>query len=166
MFGSEKIAVDFGSTNTVVAAAGPEGVRILHLPGLGREQPSAYPALIPTAIYSPSPQPVSWLPWRRPALQIGQQALLRNFDGCSPAFAQGLKRALADHPHQPISRSGETPITAHQATEGFLRELLNSVRRHDHLWRITDLTIPAPVGFYETYRAELQKIGRHLSTLR
>jgi molecular chaperone DnaK (HSP70) len=163
MFGSGKIAVDFGSTNTVVAVAGPEGVRILHLPGLGREQPSAHSALIPTAVHYPaSPRPNAWLPWQRIRPQIGQQALHRNFDGCSPGFAQGLKRALADRPHQQATRCGETPISAHRATEDFLREILKSIRRHDRIWRIADLTIPTPVGFYETYRAELQQIGRRL----
>ena len=46
-----QLAVDFGTTNTVVTLVEAGNVRILHLPELGRQQPVEQTALIPTAVH-------------------------------------------------------------------------------------------------------------------
>ena len=45
-----QLAVDFGTTNTVVAIVEAGDVRVLHLPGIAREQPIERFPLIPSAI--------------------------------------------------------------------------------------------------------------------
>jgi molecular chaperone DnaK (HSP70) len=156
-------AVDFGTTNTVVAAALEGDVRVIHLPHLGREQPSEQSFLIPSAVHV-SQTERSWLRFfRRRMLEvrIGQQALNRNFDGRSPGFEQSFKLHLGSQPHRPAARVGTQELSVREVARLFLEELLAAIARQ-YGDRVTHLTIPAPVGFYEGYRAELQAIVRRL----
>jgi molecular chaperone DnaK (HSP70) len=156
-------AVDFGTTNTVVAMAQEGDVRVIHLPGLCREQPTEQPLLIPSAVHVSQGEQI-WLGlFRRRALEvrIGQLALNRNFDGRSPGFEQSFKLHLGSQPHRPAARVGTQELSVREVTRLFLEELLSAMA-HQHGNRITHLTIPAPVGFYEGYRAELQAITRRL----
>ncbi len=161
-----QIAIDFGTTNTVVAVAEAGGVRVVRLPGVGREQPAEQTPLVPTAVYVREMMR-RWLFFRRyaPQVFIGQAALNRNFDGSSPAFAQSFKRHLGSQPHRPVIRKEARELSVREVSELFLRELLRAVRRETGV-RPDDLTIPTPVGFYETYRAELQAIARRLGVRR
>jgi molecular chaperone DnaK (HSP70) len=155
-------AIDLGTTNTVVAVAEGESVRIVPLPGLIREQPVEQSPLIPSAIHVRESER-RWLFFRRPALEvcIGQPALQRNPDGRSPGFARSFKRYLGNQPHRPAARAGHRELSVREVTRRFLRELLRAARRQSGQ-RVTSLTIPAPVGFYESYRAELQALARGL----
>ena len=97
---SNHLAIDFGTTNTVVAVArAGSGVRVLHLPDIARaeaqpDEPQS--ALIPTAVHlSQVTRPYLFL-FRRydPQVVIGRRALDQNYDGRSPAFAQSFKPLL------------------------------------------------------------------------
>jgi molecular chaperone DnaK (HSP70) len=161
-----RLAIDFGTTNTVVAVVEEGSVRVVHLPGLGREQPTEQSPLVPSAVHI-SEAMRRWLFFRRyaPQVLIGQQALNQNYDGRSPAFAQSFKRFLASQPHRSLVRAGTEELSVREITYLFLRELLKAVRRQLRA-RFTDLTIPAPVGFHETYRAELQAVAERLGIRR
>jgi molecular chaperone DnaK (HSP70) len=160
---STQWAVDFGTTNTVVAVAEEGNVRVVPLTGLGREQPTSQSVLIPSAIHVQETRE-RWL-WffSRPGLEvrIGQQALNRNYDGRSPAFDQSFKLHLGSQPHRPAVRLKTAPLTVREVTRLFLRELLAAIEAQSGR-PARELTIPAPVGFYEAYRAELQTLVRHL----
>lgn len=159
-------AVDFGTTNTVVAVAEEGSARVLHLPELARELPTEQSPLIPSAVQVMETVR-QWLFFRFRAQQvrIGQSALNGNPDGRSPAFAQNLKRYLSSQPHRPALRAGPKELSIRDATCCFLRELLAAAARQVRA-RVTDLTIPAPVGFFEPYRAELQTLVKQLGVPR
>lgn len=155
-------AIDLGTTNSVVALAEEGSVRVLHLPDIGRTLPTDQSPLIPSAVHV-SEVTQRWLCFRRRTRQvrIGQQALSRNFDGRSPAFAQSFKRILASQPHRPIARVGSRELSVRDVTQLFLQHLFRAVERESGE-RLRDLTIPAPVGYHEHYRAELQALARPL----
>jgi len=160
-------AIDLGTTNTVSAMADETGVHLVHLPHIVREMPSPMSPLVPSAVYLYQTRR-RWL-WffHRNVLQvlIGQLALDQNFDGQSPSFAQGFKRFLGGESQRPIARVEHQHFSVREVTRMFLRELLNALRQQSQR-RIADLTVAAPVGFYETYRAELQAIVKSLGVKR
>jgi molecular chaperone DnaK (HSP70) len=155
-------AIDLGTTNTVVASEEEGSVRTLTLPDLGRTLPVEQSPLIPSAVhvYETNDRFLWFFRRRQRHVLIGQQALSRNYDGRSPAFAQGFKRVLANEPHRTMLRVREThDYSAREVARLFVQQLLAAIRRH-HGDRVTDLTIPAPVGYYEQYRAELLGLAR------
>ena len=71
-----------------------------------------------------------------------------------------FKRVLANEPHRTMLRVRETTdYSAREVARLFLQELLAAIRR-ERGEKVSDLTIPAPVGYYEQYRAELQALAR------
>src|SRR5687768_5279900 len=88
----EQWAIDLGTTNSVVAMAEGGSARLVHLRDITRKLPVDQSPLIPSTVHlSEEHQKFLWL-FRRKCLvaYIGQQALGRNFDGRSPAFAQSF----------------------------------------------------------------------------
>ncbi len=162
-----QLAVDFGTTNTVVTSVEAGTVRILHLPGLVREQPLDQSPLIPTAVHlAETVQPWLFFPRRVRQVRIGQEALNQNYGNYAAqarTFAQSFKPLLGEQAHRPVARL-EGEVSVQEATFLFLRELLRAVRRQGQ--RVTDLTIPTPVGYYEPYRAALGAIARRLKVRR
>jgi molecular chaperone DnaK (HSP70) len=159
-------AIDFGTTNTVVAVADAGSIRVVHLPEVARALPTEQSPLIPTAVHVQ--ETVQWWFFFRRAVRevrIGQAALNRNADGQSPAFSQSFKPYLALQPHRPALRDGKKERSVRELTGLFLKELLAAVRRQCHA-AVTDLTIPAPVGFHETYRAELHGLVKQVGVRR
>jgi molecular chaperone DnaK (HSP70) len=155
-------AIDLGTTNTVVAEAEEGSVRVVPLTGLTREQPIDQSPLIPSAVFVRESLR-RWLFFRRRVSEvvIGQQALNRNLDGRWPGFARSFKRHLGSQPHRPAARLGMRELSVREVTQRYLHELLRAVRRQSGR-RVTCLTMPAPVGYYESYRAELQALSRGL----
>jgi molecular chaperone DnaK (HSP70) len=155
-------AIDLGTTNTVVAEAEEGSVRVVPLSGLTREQPVEQSPLIPSTVCVRETLR-RWLFFRRTVSEvfIGQQALNRNLDGRWPGFARSFKRYLGSQPHRPAARLGTRELSVREVTRWYLQELLRAVRRQRGE-RVTSLTMPAPVGFYESYRAELQALTRGL----
>jgi molecular chaperone DnaK (HSP70) len=165
---AQKWALDLGTTNSVVAMEDGGSVRVVPLSGLGRTLPVDQSPLIPSAVHVyDAPEKILWFFNRnRRHTLIGQQALSRNFDGHSPAFAQGFKRALALEPHRIMLRVGQREeYSAREVARSFLREMLRAIQQQFHE-KLTDLTIPSPVGYYEQYRAEVQAIARSLGIKR
>lgn len=163
----DKWAIDFGTTNSVVAQESGGSVRALTFAGISRTLPVEQPALIPTSIHA-FEEVWGWGIFKRRKIRvvIGQQAISRNFDRCSPAFAQSFKPALGSAPHRAVARvSDSRTLSAREGSRYFLQELFVQLREQ-HGLKIEDLTIPAPVGFFEQYRAELQSITRSLKVRR
>ncbi|MBM3457831.1 MAG: Hsp70 family protein [Armatimonadetes bacterium] len=160
-------AIDLGTTNTVVATEQDGSVRAVYVADLARRLPVEQFPLIPSAIHVLEERGPWWTFFKRTRRAlIGQPALSRNFDGRSPAFAQSFKPLLAAEPHRALVRIGEGPqLSVRDVTHLFLKELLTALRR-EHRAKITDLTIPAPVGYFEQYRAELQASLRRLGVRR
>jgi len=163
-----RLAVDFGTTNTVVTLAEAGTVRILHLPGLAREQPLDQSPLIPTAVHlAETVQSWCFFPRRVRQARIGQEALNQNYGNYAAharTFAQSFKPLLGEQAHRPIARLAGEELSAQEATFLFLRELLRAVRRQG--LPVTDLTISTPVGYYEPYRAALGAIAKRLKVRR
>src|SRR5688572_6438279 len=154
-------AIDLGTTNTVVAMEEGGSVRAVHLPDISRTLPVEQSPLIPSAVHV-NEIPKRWLFFKRMVRQTlaGQQALSRNYDGRSPCFAQSFKPLLASEPHRPILHlPGGKDLTVREVCHLFVQEVLASIRR-EFKTKPTDLTIPAPVGYFEQYRAELQLMAR------
>jgi len=159
-------AVDLGTTNTVVAVADEDGVRVLHLPGLSREQPVPNQLVVPSAVCAwESARP--WLLGRRRVRQVcvGQDALDQNPDGTAANLALEFKRFLACEPHRPAVRLDSGDLSVREVTRLFIQHLLEAAAVQ-HPAPVMDLTMPAPVGYYEPYRAELQALARGLGVRR
>jgi molecular chaperone DnaK (HSP70) len=140
---------------------------VVHLPDLSRTLPTEQSPLIPSAVHV-SETARRWLFFFRRCIRqtvVGQQALSRNYDGHSPAFAQGFKRYLAGQPHRPAARLGGKELSTREIACLFLQEVLGAVKKQART-KITDLTIPSPVGYYEHYRAELHSLSRRLGVRR
>jgi molecular chaperone DnaK (HSP70) len=160
-------ALDLGTTNSVVAKAEGGDVRVVSLPSLGRALPTDQSPLIPSTVHvSEVSERFLWFfKLKRQEVLIGQRALDRNYDGRSPSFAQSFKRYLGHQSHRVALRSGDADITIRECTRLYLRELLKAMQEYSGD-KITDLTIPAPVGYFEHYRAELQALARSLGVQR
>ena len=159
------IAVDFGTTNSVVAVAEEGSVRVVALPSIAREQPTTQATLVPTCVVVREKQRRLWpLFWcTEPEALIGQAALAR-LD--APSFAQSFKRALAGEPHRQVATVLGRGVTAHEAAYLFLRELTGAARTALGARTLESLTITAPVGYFDTYRAELQGLAKRLGAKR
>jgi len=160
-------ALDLGTTNSVVARAEAGDVRVISLPDLGRALPTDQSPLIPSAVHvSEATERFLWFfKRRRREVLIGQRALDRNYDGRSPAFAQSFKRYLGHQSHRVALRHDGEEVTIRECVRLFLEQLLAAMREYAGA-KITDLTIPAPVGYFEHYRAELQTLARSLGVQR
>ncbi len=144
-------------------------MRVLHLPGLAREQPAAQSPLIPSAVHVRETEQ-RWLGFRRRGrmISLGQSALSQNYGGhaaVSKGFAQSFKPLVSSQPHRPLLRAGDREFSARETAFLLLRGLLAAVRTHERC-RADDLTMTVPVGCFETYRAELQAIARRLNVRR
>jgi molecular chaperone DnaK len=107
----------------------------------------------------------NWGPTRRWALgelaDIGQKALDLNASGLRAGFAAGFKRSLAKAALRQVTAIAGRSYDARDVTWLFLRGLIKSARELGV--DLSDaLTMTAPVEAFESYRAELQAIGRRL----
>src|SRR2546423_2047478 len=106
-------AIDLGTTNSVVAVAAHGDVRVVHLPEISRALPTEQSPLIPSAVHV-AEATKRWLYFfrrRTREVSIGQQALNRNYDGRSPAFAQSFKRYLGHESHRTALRYGNQELS-------------------------------------------------------
>ncbi len=146
-------AIDFGTSNTTVCEDHAGDPHIVNLRELAKEEPLTQTPVIPSA--------VCLLDAHGEKTLIGQEAVNYNWDGAATGFAQGFKRYLGSESTRPMAQVSGTTFTCREVTAFFFREL---VRRLEAQFRepVRDLTVAAPMGFYETYRAELQTICRRL----
>jgi molecular chaperone DnaK (HSP70) len=160
-------AIDLGTTNSVVARAQDRDVRVVHLPELGRVLPTDQSPLIPSAVHVSDVYKKFLYFFKRKVQEvaIGQRALDRNYDGRSPAYAQSFKRYLGHQSHRTALRCGDREFSVRQVTGMYLKEVIAAIQRQSGE-KVTDLTIPAPVGYFEHYRAELQSLAREVGVKR
>ena len=158
---------------------GAARAELVELPQICRrgevDDPVLAPRVIPTATQLQPPSDLWTHLGQHPLLArrvlwgrwgtIGQPAVDRNLASPSPAFVPGFKRHLGPASLAVLARSGDTTWTARDVARVFLRELIAEAARATGE-RIRDLVITVPVEAYESYRAELSAIARHLGVTR
>ncbi len=170
-------ALDLGTTNSGVARwdATHGQPQLVELPDVCRspsgEDPLEAPRLVPSAVHMLEKPGLldrlgSWPPVARRMFLgrravIGRPALEKNYGVAHPSFVPAFKPALSSEALRPLARVGRHSITAREAAQAYLRELLVSVK-HATGQRIRDLVVTSPVSAFETYRAEVQGILRSL----
>lgn len=174
-------ALDLGTTNTGVARWDDSRgqPQLVDLPSVcrkpeGRERLEA-PRLVPSAVDLVADPGLldrigRWPPLARRLFLgrqafIGRPALERNYGVVRPSFVPTFKPALSEEPLLPLARVRRRSVTAREAAQAFLRELLVEIkRRTGH--RVRDLVVTSPVTAFESYRAEVQDILRRLGVRR
>lgn len=144
-------SIDFGTSNTTICEDHTGDPHIVNLPDLAKVEPLTQTPVIPSA--------VCLLDGRGEKTLIGQEALSYNWDGSATGFAQGFKSHLSTESSRPMAQVGDTTFTCREVTRLYFSELIRHLESHFRE-AVTDLTIATPMGFYETYRAELQTIMR------
>jgi molecular chaperone DnaK len=174
-------ALDLGTTNTGVAHWDEKTgqPQLILLPNICRVPEGANtleaPRLVPSAVHvieSPGfwARLGGWPPIARRTFLghtalIGRPALERNNDSAHEAFAPTFKPSLERESLRPLARVGRRLFSAREIARLFLRELLVEVKQTTGQ-RIRDLVVTSPVAAFETYRAEVQEIGRALGIKR
>ncbi len=174
-------ALDLGTTNSGVARWDESLGRpqLVVLPGICRapeaDDPLEAPRLVPSAVHFVERPGLfdrlgSWPPLERRVFLgrrawIGRAALERNEGASRPSFVPAFKPALATEPLRPLARLGGQPLSARQAAQAFLRELLRELQAVTGS-RPRGLVVTSPVTAFEGYRAELQQILMRLGVPR
>ncbi|HYU31633.1 MAG TPA: Hsp70 family protein [Thermoanaerobaculia bacterium] len=174
-------SLDLGTTNCGVACWDESlgRPRLIELPAVCRKpeakDPLEAPRLVPSSVHflenlGTLDRLGSWPPLARRFFigrraLIGRQALERNEGVAHPSFVPTFKPALSDESLRPLARVGRESISARDAAQAFLRELLREVKRETG-HRIRDLVVTSPVMAFETYRAEVQQALRQLGVRR
>jgi len=169
------IAIDLGTTNTVVAHWNREldGPEILHLDSICRntakkkEIDDSY--TIPSTVYLLPPSEVQPFPlnyiFRRAKSRtgglIGMQAIQQDGGIYGQSFVNNFKSHMGKNSYQILGRLRKWSYTADDITRIFLHELFREIRRSKKL-KPHHVTFCVPVDFYEFYRAKLKKIAEGL----
>lgn len=175
--------LDIGTTNTSLGRwdAKSDRPHLIHLRGLVRQReesegggPGA-PEIIPSATQLIE-APGAWseltaggplggrLLWGRLA-HIGQQAIAKSDPVRPRGFVPSFKSALGREPLRPLTHLGGRSYSARDVAWHFLRELIAEAKRQTGE-RIRELTVTAPVGSYESYRAEVSGVLSRLGVRR
>lgn len=174
-------ALDLGTTNSGVAYWDESlgRPRLVELPAICRkpaaEDPLEAPRLVPSAVHFLEKLGLmdrlgSWPPLARRFFLgrralIGRPALERNEAVVHPSFVPTFKPGLSREALRPLARIGRESLSARDAAQAFLRELLREVQRATGD-RVRDLVVTSPVTAFETYRAEVQQALRQLGVRR
>lgn len=174
-------ALDLGTTNSGVACWDESlgKPRLVELPAICRRPDATDPLeaahLVPSAVHFLEKTGMldrlgSWPPLSRRFFLgrqtlIGRQALERNDGVVHPSFVPAFKPGLSGEALRPLARVGRESITARDAAQAFLRELLREVKRTTGK-RVRELVVTAPVMAFETYRAEVQRALNQLGVSR
>ena len=166
-------ALDLGTTNSGVACWDESlgRPRLIEVPAVCRKpeatDPLEAPRLVPSAVdFLDKPGLLdllgSWPPLARRFFigrraLIGRPALARNEGVVHPSFVPAFKPGLTEEPLRPLARIGRESLTARDAAQAFLRELLHEVKRTTG-HRLRELTVTSPVSAFEMYRAEVQDL--------
>ena len=146
-------AIDLGTSNTVVCEDRSGRPHVVNLPELVKLEPVTQTPVIPTCVCVMSADGKDVL--------IGQKAVEYNWDGKATGFVAGFKRYLGREAGRTLGRVGHRTVTAERAAELFLRELVAQLEEQSGK-EVRDVTIAAPAGVYEPYRAALQDIVRRI----
>lgn len=146
-------AVDLGTSNTVVCEDRSGHPHVVHLPEVVKLEPVTQTPVIPSCVCLMSTGDEDVL--------IGQEAVSYNWDGRAAGFVHGFKRYLGTEGGRTMARVGHRTVSANQAAEIFLRELFRALEETSDR-ELTDVTIAAPAGVFEPYRAKLHDIVRRV----
>ena len=168
----ERIAIDLGTTNTVVARwnEGLDAPEIMHIDSIcrntKREGDVDDSFTVPSCVYLQAPEEVYPFPlkylYRRFRSKtrglIGRRAVEKDGGLFSPRYVNHFKSYLGKNSYQFIGSLGKWKFTAEDITRIYLRELFDEIRRRKRI-RPSRVTFCVPVDFYEFYRARLQRLA-------
>jgi molecular chaperone DnaK len=170
---SKKIAVDFGTTNTVISIWNDKSHMpdILHLSSICRSQ-SSNKAIddsytIPSCVYlnipnNKYPFPLNFIyssRKKRTVAEIGSRALALADINYFSEFICGFKSELSNNSYKIVGGLDDVNFTAAEITQLFFKSLIQKIKKvHD----ISAITITTPVDSYEFYKATLKKIIQKL----
>lgn len=178
-------AVDFGTTNTLIAKWVGTHATTIALDELVEYEPAWQTPLVPSIVYFQ--QDTNRAIIGKPALAARE--IMRESDTfIMGPMARSFKKTLAQGSQRPVAQVGMESISARNCATVFLKELLNHAAEYERLrsspkktpaqmlkrllywWRkegqVTDLTMTVPVDSFEAYRAELAHIARKLGVSR
>lgn len=148
------IAVDFGTSNTVIARWNPatEQAETLALPGLSLSL-STVPPLVPSLIYLEKPQAEGAV--------VGQMVRDRGLDiPTDPRFFANIKRGIGTPLQGFLPDIDGQALSFEQLGEWFLRSLLTQVR--ETAGEEDSLVLTVPVDSFEAYRLWLGDVAKAL----
>ncbi|MGB3201615.1 MAG: Hsp70 family protein, partial [Nodosilinea sp.] len=148
------IAVDFGTSNTVIARWNPatEGPETLALPGLSLGL-GGVPPLVPSLVYVEQPQ--------ASGVVVGQAVRDRGLDiTADPRFFANIKRGIGAPLQGFLPDIDGQTLTFERLGEWFLRSLLTQVRQG--LGDDDSLVLTVPVDSFEAYRLWLSDVAKAL----
>ncbi len=149
------IAIDFGTSNTVVSRWNPatEQPETLKLPGLSLLS-AQNPPLIPSLIYIKNANEA--------AVLAGQEVRDNGLDiSRDPRFFSNFKRGIGAEVQGFLPELEDQIITFEQVGEWFLTEVINTVR--DIPLPVDALTFTVPVDSFEAYRHWLGQVCQTLN---
>ncbi len=178
-------AVDFGTTNTLIAKWVGTHAIIIALEELAEYEPAWQTPLIPSVIYF---QDANHGIIGHPALSAREiMSGAGDLQMLTP-LARSFKKTLARSSQQAVAQIGSDQISARHCATVFLGELFDAMAEYEskhaapdpslkrrlvrmlYFWRkegqVTNLTMTVPVDSFEPYRAELGQIARKLGVSR
>ncbi len=166
-----QLAVDFGTTNTVMAKWNDDiqCPEVLKFDSISRgsdksgEIDDSY--TIPSSVYLLKPEEYLGFPGRyiyrkfksKTGGLIGMEAMQKDGGLCSPRFINYFKPYLGKNSYQIIGKLGRWSYTAEDAARVFLKSLFFNAA-HSLKSKIDEVTFCTPVDYYEFYRAKLGRI--------
>ena len=148
------IAIDFGTSNTVIARWNPvtNSAETLTIPGLSVQQ-SLNPPLIPSLVYVEDAS--------RGQVLVGQQVRDRGFDLSSePRFFRSFKRGIGAEIQGFLPELDGQNITFEQVGQWFLSEVISQLAPMQG--GLDSLILTVPVDSFEAYRHWLGKVCQAL----
>ncbi|HIK33491.1 MAG TPA: Hsp70 family protein [Oscillatoriales cyanobacterium M59_W2019_021] len=148
------IAIDFGTSNTVVARWNPitGQPETLKLPGLSVQQ-GQNPPLIPSLVYVEDAA--------KEQILAGKTVLDRGLDlSKDPRFFRNFKRGIGSEIQGFLPELDGKTVTFEQAGQWFLTEIARSIR--DVPLSLDSLILTVPVDSFEIYRHWLGKVCQDL----
>ncbi|MBN2544284.1 MAG: Hsp70 family protein [Spirochaetes bacterium] len=172
------VSIDLGTTNTVAAVWNDkyDSPEILRLENVSRgldkskkkEIDDSY--TIPTCVYLRYPEESLKFPFNfifkkvrtKTDGFIGLKALNEDSGTFNPRFINSFKSYLGKNNYQFIGELGKWKFNADDIAYIFLKNLLIEIKKSTGT-KVSDMTICAPVDFYEFYRLKLKKIAQKLN---
>ncbi len=144
-------AIDFGTSNTVVARWNPalNQAETLKIPQISAQQ-GQNPSLTPSLVYvTDASQELVW---------VGQEVCDRGLDlACDPRFFRGFKRGIGTPVQGFLPNLDSQPVGFEQVGEWFLRRLVQQLKQQ-YPDAADALVITVPVDSFETYRQWLGQV--------
>jgi molecular chaperone DnaK (HSP70) len=148
------IAIDFGTSNTVIARWNPvtQQPETLSIPGLSIQQ-SLNPPLVPSLVYVEDASSGQVL--------VGQQVRDKGLDlKNDPRFFRGFKRGIGSQIQGFLPELDGQVVTFEQVGEWFLRQVIQQLA--PQVGGLESLVLTVPVDSFEAYRHWLGKVCQAL----